>query len=317
MTKYKNEEKYKKALKEYTNNKGISTSFLAKKYNVDVTCLRTYFKKNDVKIKSNPQFEKPDERYIKGMELYLKEKMPIYKIEKELGISGKSFTQFLKKQNVELRFTYKRPNVSYNHDFFKNINTEERAYWLGFIMADGGVYKNRLTIELSEVDENHLKKFIKSIDAKNLEIKRRKNRPTVSVSISSKEIVEDLNKLGVVYNKTKNAKMPNIEKNLIPCFIRGYFDGNGYITKNPKKIQTVIVIGSEELTFKMHDILNDYKFKIDDYETYKKLVLYKKQETLNFYDYLYSNASIFLDRKMDRYLSLQQALSGKNTNKSE
>ena len=72
MTKYKNEDKYKKAIKEYINSTGISTSYLAKKYNVNVTCLRTYFKRNGIKIKSNPQFEKPDKRYIKGMDLYLK-----------------------------------------------------------------------------------------------------------------------------------------------------------------------------------------------------------------------------------------------------
>lgn len=51
MTRYKNEDKYKKAIKEYTENKGISTSALAEKYNVDVGSLRRYFKRNGIEIK--------------------------------------------------------------------------------------------------------------------------------------------------------------------------------------------------------------------------------------------------------------------------
>lgn len=111
--------------------------------------------------------------------------------------------------------------------------------------------------------------------------------------------------------------MPEIKADLIPSFIRGYFDGNGYITKNVKKIQAVIVVGSSMLSESMNQILSNFEFKIDDYSTYKKLVLYKKNLTLSFYDYLYSNANIFLDRKMNRYLLLKRALSDESTNKSE
>lgn len=317
MTRYKNEDKYKKAIKEYTENKGVSTSTLAKKYNVDVGSLRRYFKRNGIEIKKNVHFEIEDPRYVEGLRLYVEENIPMYKVAEQLKISVKSFSAYLKKKNVNMRFTYKRPNVTFDKSFFKKIESEKQAYWLGFIMADGNVYKNRLSIELSSIDDNHLNKFINDIGAKNLEIKHRKNRKTSIVSIVSKELVEDLFKLGVVYNKTENAFMPDIKEDFIPSFIRGYFDGNGYITKNIKKIQTVIVVGSSLLAESINQILLNFEFKIDDYGTYKKLVLYKKKLTLSFYDYLYSNASIFLDRKMKRYLSLKRALSDESTNKSE
>ena len=317
MTRYKNENKYKKAIKEYTENKGVSTSTLAKKYNVDVGSLRRYFKRNGIEIKKNVHFEIGDPRYVEGLRLYVEENIPMYKVAEQLKISVKSFSAYLKKKNVNMRFTYNRPNVTFDKSFFKKIESEKQAYWLGFIMADGNVYKNRLSIELSSIDDNHLNKFVNDIGAKNLEIKHRKNRKTSIVSIVSKELVEDLFKLGVVYNKTENAFMPSIKEDLIPSFVRGYFDGNGYITKNIKKIQTVIVVGSSSLAESINQILLNFEFKIDDYGTYKKLVLCKKNLTLSFYDYLYSNASIFLDRKMKRYLSLKRALSDESTNKSE
>jgi len=51
----------------------------------------------------------------------------------------------------------------FNHNFFETIDTEEKAYWLGFIAADGGLASNiyRLTIGLNQKDQNHLEKLLK------------------------------------------------------------------------------------------------------------------------------------------------------------
>ena len=57
----------------------------------------------------------------------------------------------------------------YNKKYFEVIDTEEKAYWLGFIAADGNVRKDflKMRIELNIKDKNHLEKFKKSLDTPN------------------------------------------------------------------------------------------------------------------------------------------------------
>lgn len=59
----------------------------------------------------------------------------------------------------------KQNMCKFNEHIFDNIDTEEKAYWLGFIFADGYIsslnakYKNVFELSLSIKDLNHIKKF--------------------------------------------------------------------------------------------------------------------------------------------------------------
>jgi len=65
-----------------------------------------------------------------------------------------SIYKLLKIQEIETK------NIKFNQNFFHTINTEEKAYWLGFMYADGNTLKShhRITIGLKKTDENHLYK---------------------------------------------------------------------------------------------------------------------------------------------------------------
>lgn len=58
-----------------------------------------------------------------------------------------------------------------NKSYFASIDSEEKAYWLGFLMADGCVYKGssknsyRLQINLSFNDRDCLEKLNESIES--------------------------------------------------------------------------------------------------------------------------------------------------------
>ena len=120
----------------------------------------------------------------------------------------------------------------YNKKFFNNIDTEEKAYWAGFIAADGNVRKDflKMRIELNIQDHAHLEKFRKNIEGNNpiKESIRPKNH-SCYIDINCKELCIALNDLGITPKKSLTLKfnydlLPNI---YLKDFLRGLWDGDG------------------------------------------------------------------------------------------
>ena len=55
--------------------------------------------------------------------------------------------------------------IEYHRHIFDQIDTQEKAYWLGFILADGYLNTNKhmLRIKLGDKDKHHLEKFIQAL----------------------------------------------------------------------------------------------------------------------------------------------------------
>ena len=131
-------------------------------------------------------------------------------------------------------------------NFFKNIDTEEKAYVLGFIASDGSISNQAriISIALSEVDKDILEK-IKHVIYDGLLIKPQKvygknNKKQCRICICSKTIGEDVCKILGISSGKKSAtvKFPKLPADFVWGFIRGYFDGDGNIRsidRNPKK----------------------------------------------------------------------------------
>jgi len=128
----------------------------------------------------------------------------------------------------------------YNENYFEIIDNEEKAYFLGFICADGCItndsekYRYQLTIKIHIKDINLLEKFIKSINGE-MNIRKDKKRDICEVYLSGKKIINDLENLGIIQNKTFLVKYPKINEKLERHFLRGYFDGDGCIRINTDK----------------------------------------------------------------------------------
>ena len=222
-----------------------------------------------------------------------------------------------------------RPNgtqAKINHDYFENIDSEHKAYWLGFIYADGsitkkvyekGSYTYRLRMELMFEDKYILEQMALDLES---DLKPKEyyndtssfegyNKPkhTAYIMFSSKKMGEDLVKLGVVPNKTLILKsLPSIPDNLMKHFIRGYFDGDGsvYLTKD-NTIKTAF--------YGTHDFINSIQdFLIKELDLTKKKITDQKEANVSFvgmakqeseklYHYMYDEATIFLNRKYEKY----------------
>ncbi len=122
-----------------------------------------------------------------------------------------------------------KSRIYYNKKFFVNLSAIS-AYWAGFVAADGCLsYKNKsLHIGLNMRDKEHLCKFANAIKT-NAKIGYAKSNNSTRINIYSKEIFNSLSNLGITPNKSLNIANINIPNHLTSHFIRGVFDGDGYL----------------------------------------------------------------------------------------
>ena len=205
--------------------------------------------------------------------------------------------------------------IKYNRNIFDNIDSSEKAYWLGFITADGYVHKNKhmLRIKIGKRDEEHLIKFINfiggDISMLKYEIHSITKNKNCYVSLYSKEITNALYKLGIFQAKSGKERIPNINQKYIVDFIRGLWDGDGFIREN---LTGIGLVGSYEILSFVQCFFNksmDCKIlKIYSHCNIYKIEYRNKKDIKNILSLLYENSCIYLNRKYDLFCSLKDML---------
>lgn len=221
---------------------------------------------------------------------------------------------------------------SFDKSFFKKVTNEEQAYYLGFIYADGGVSddSNRYTLELSVKYED---RFILSCFKNSIKYTGRINYSYTRVDRNSdeyfkrarlfiydKELIGDLNKLGVTGRKTFKIDFPSediVPKNLIPHFIRGFFDGDGTscfskgtLSVSFASVNNNFIVGLRSY-LKQHNINLSYNSDHSDSNTCKFDII----EKYEFYKLIYNDAHIYYDRKkkeFDKFFIYKQNFRSRN-----
>ena len=214
-------------------------------------------------------------------------------------------------------------------NYFTNINSWDKAYWLGFIAADGCVRVDNygrycLMISLSLRDCDHLNLFLSHLKSDYkihyYELPSTVNDATnkmVNLSINDKDLVEGLFKLGITPKKSLTLKWPKFPKKFIKAFMLGYFDGDGCWTcgsKNKYNSFKFNLIGSYDFVEKFQEILCD-KVGV----TYTKIrsaarafcFEYTNKQAILIGDWFYKNHKFCLNRKMMRYQSLKSSYNNR------
>lgn len=226
------------------------------------------------------------------------------------------------------RMGLKKYPYTCDYHYFDNINTEEKAYWLGFLTADGWINKSKKTnagvtgIELQYGDIGHLKKFNKSISG-NYKITDRWRTCTLSkykdkknhmccIRIFSSTMYNSLNKIGFSNDKSYDFHIPDLPTDLIRHYIRGYFDGDGCFTFTNKSFHINFVTASKTLNDDIVQILRMHNFNIvensyinDFGTTMYRPDIYRTQDKINFLNWIYGDCTIYLDRKYKKYLKVK------------
>jgi hypothetical protein len=216
-----------------------------------------------------------------------------------------------------------------NESFFEKINEPVKAYWLGFIYADGHNTEGklwRLSLHLNQKDIEHLIKF-RDIIYPNKDKKIEIYKNSININVFSKKMSLDLIKLGVVNKKSLTIKFPT--KNIVPnrlliYFIQGLFDGDGSvsITKNNTPSACLDFCGSLSLIKELKRAIKKYTGIEFGYKerTYKNTigVTYIKGNdvVLKFLDWLYKDPTLVLKRKYQKYMDIKEIKKKVIENKS-
>jgi hypothetical protein len=211
-------------------------------------------------------------------------------------------------------------------DWFASIDTPEKAYYLGLLMADGcinyrkeGLKSPRMCLKLEKTDAyliEQLRDFIQPA------LKLTTDKNSIKLEVTSTRLVKDLEVLGMVPNKTIHGEcFTKLETTDLQWhFIRGYFDGDGSITLSERNKSTIYICCSnksflEELQAFVHTFSIETSLHTEDRSKlgYKPMYTLHFRSRVKFYNYLYKNATIQMMRKRFKYNHVNTVLTEKRT----
>lgn len=265
--------------------------------------------------------------WIDQAEKMYQEGKKFYQIANELHVNRKIVSYRLKQLGYKADPKYVR-NVDpkklrkYNYDYaeslFEKVDTEEKAYWLGFLYADGDVSDrtNTVSLALAEKDLKHVERFRSffHLEDKKITTKYRnlngKRFKSYEFSVNSAKIKQQLCALGCVPNKTFQITFPSddiVPPNLKHHFVRGYFDGDGHVGTATTSILSIEILGTESFLDGYQKWTGLRYNKLHDFKTTKiKHSMYGGFAAIAILDTLYKDATIYLESKHTNYLELRR-----------
>lgn len=225
----------------------------------------------------------------------------------------KGMTNLTDEDYSKMSHKFSKGNI--NHDYFKTWSNN-MAYILGFICADGCLYRNsygsyQLNFAIKS-DDIEILEFIKketgaehkiTEDIKNTNYKE--NYKSVKLRICNREFGLDLENLGVHQRKSLTIQFPEVPKQYLSHFIRGYFDGDGgFCISKIKKgkynyLRAMICSGSKDFISVLRDNISneciDFTPAISNGSAYS--IAYTGSRAIKLGDWMYNDATFYLERK--------------------
>lgn len=198
-----------------------------------------------------------------------------------------------------------------NEDYFKKIDNPNKAYLLGFITADGAITGKKETstccsIEVKDSDRDVIIFAQKEINPlATITECHYQHKNNARISFNSKKLCKDLQKYGIVRNKSlilKEIPKGLIPKHLLPYYFRGLIDGDGCIHKNGG---VSIYSGSKSFIESVQQTLIEEVglTKLSIYQGTSYFITWtSKKDRQKLFNYLYSNLNdtFYYKRKYER-----------------
>ena len=291
-------------------------------YHKERHCISKFAKDNGIVIFSPCHFLN-DEQKAYCIQHFLDKTS--YQLANKFGVSQATVYRAWKEAGLRGMKPAKR-TYPFNQDYFETIDSQDKAYWLGFLASDGNVYlphKNgqaHISLSLNVLDAEILQFFAEDIDTQK---PVKKSERVASLVVTSDKMAEDLGKHGVFPRKTYSMSFPPAEVpvDFIPHYLRGYFDGDGTISKKiDRQRPSHVYIGYAGFCDHLEQIRSfmeaSYGIKSsvrqdkrnNKYSTnnpFGELILTNKYSRTSFLNMIYKDARRFLPRKKelaDEYL---------------
>lgn len=260
----------------------LTTAQLQQKYNVGPTTIGKWIKKG---------FLKPQDNYKPGQSFLIEEK------------------NFLKIKRLYWNdVSHRSYEVGWNRDIFKNIDTPEKAYWLGFILADGCLhitnekFVGHFSIDIGGEDKEHLYKFADFVEAQQdivqFTIHPQTKKTLAHIQLCCSETHKRLYELGI--KPRKSGKEEWIDTPFPADFIRGCYDGDGYIKKD---LSSIGLVGSYNLLKDIQQhflkVLEIEPKTIGEHGIIYRIEYTSKKDKQKIANYLWYDGCISLDRKQE------------------
>lgn len=252
----------------------------------------------------------------------------IWSLKKQYGITATTVKNILKENNVRVRgydeYNYRR--FTLDETCLDQIDSELKAYYLGFFFADGCNYHDtktnnafRLTLRLQDRDIKLLERFAVELYKTNKPIniiyrskQNEKWQDVANLEIQSKQISTKLHEYGAIAKKSLVLQFPTcIPKEYMNHFLRGYFDGDGFISDyapKPGMRPRFSVVGNKEFIegFQL-ELIKGTNLNLNKLMNHAKTGNLRTLEyggtnvVKTIREYLYKDATIFLERKKQRF----------------
>ena len=208
----------------------------------------------------------------------------------------------------------------FNNRYFEKIDTPLKAYFLGFIFADGWITHTssgsyEFGMELKSEDRYILDKIndelggiheVKNLLPEDYIINNQVIHKTEScvLRVYSKPLVDDLIANNIDFNKTLSDKFPIVDDNYFFDYLRGYFDGDGCIYNNRGRLRIQIVCAIRNTLDYLKDKLNQYGIRTEIYKERERkyiLVCANVEDVKMLINRMYYSSDVFcLSRKRDK-----------------
>ena len=251
---------------------------------------------------------------------YLSQPMTLKQVENKFKLSHPTISNILMDIPKYTKAKLNNPNMK--EHFFQKIDNEENAYFLGLLISDGNVFKDNtgrqvsISITLDLKDEYLLTKF-KEVVNSNTSVGH-DGRGCGQIAVRSNIMAEDLKQYGVVPRKSYSTYLPqNIEDKMMNHLIRGIFDGDGSIQAKLNHDNRFLHSFSFCGTHKLMEDISNYCFEklqlkqkptVYDYKDRElsEIKIQNKEDMYIFGEWLYKDATIFMNRKKDIYNNFKQ-----------